>query len=65
VSKGYEQRKASNERYLATQDEMKIRVPKGIKDVWRAAAEQSGMSLQKFIIAAVEEKIAQSENPGE
>ena len=65
MSKGYEQRKASNERYLATQDEMKIRVPKGIKDVWRAAAEQSGMSLQKFIIAAVEEKIAQSENPGE
>lgn len=54
MSKGYEQRKAANERYLATQDEIKIRVPKGTKERWRAAAEEAGLSLQKFIIAAVE-----------
>lgn len=54
MSKGYEQRKAANERYLATQDEIKIRVPKGTKDRWREAAEAAGMSLQKFIIASVE-----------
>ena len=55
MTKGYEQRKEANERYLATQDEIKIRVPKGTKEVWKAAAGTT--SLQKFIIAAVEAAI--------
>jgi predicted HicB family RNase H-like nuclease len=54
MTKGYEQRKEANERYLATQDEFKIRAPKGTKDRWKAAAESEGLSLQKFIISAVE-----------
>ena len=35
-------------------DEIKVRPPKGTKDRWRAAAEAEGISLQKFIITAVE-----------
>lgn len=54
MTKAYEQRKEANERYLATQDEIKIRAPKGTKDRWRAAAGVEGLSLQKFVIAAVE-----------
>ncbi len=55
MTKSYEMRKESNERYLATQDEIKIRVPKGTKDIWKAAAGE--LSLQKFIIASVEAAI--------
>ena len=53
------------EKYIATQDEIKIRVPKGTKDVWKSAAGE--LSLQKFIIAAVENAIAarESKNAGE
>lgn len=55
MTKSYEMRKESNERYLATQDEIKIRVSKGTKDIWKAAAGE--LSLQKFIIASVEAAI--------
>ena len=65
MSKNYEQRKAANERYLATQDEIKVRVPKGTKDRWRAAAEEAGLSLQKFIIAAVEAAVPQATSPAD
>lgn len=58
MTKNYEQRKNANERYLATQDDIKIRVPKGTKDRWKAAAEAAGApSLQRFIIDAVESAI--------
>lgn len=67
MTKSYDQRKEANERYLATQDEMKIRVPKGTKDRWKAYAESAGFSLQKFIIEAVESFIVSkdSERAGE
>jgi len=61
VTKHYEQRKNANERYLATQDEIKVRVPKGTKDLWKAAADEAGLSLQKFIIAAVEATMGRTE----
>ena len=51
----YDYNKKYAEKYLATQDEIKIRVPKGTKEVWKAAAGTT--SLQKFIIAAVEAAI--------
>lgn len=38
-------------------DEIKIRPPKGTKDRWRAAAEAAGVSMQQYIIAAVEATI--------
>ena len=38
-------------------DEIKIRPPQGTKDRWRAAAEVAGVSMQKYIIEAVEAAI--------
>lgn len=56
MSKQYEQRKASNARYLATLDEIRIRVPKGKKDEYKALAESAGKSLNQFIIDKIEGK---------
>ena len=38
-------------------DSIQIRTPKGTKDRWRSAADESGVSLNKFIVEAVEAKI--------
>lgn len=42
-------------------DSIQIRTPKGTKDRWKSAADKSGVSLNKFIVEAVESKIAESE----
>lgn len=39
-------------------DQITIRPKKGTKDRWRAAAEAEGLSLQQFIISAVEAAVA-------
>ena len=61
MSKSYEQRKAANARYLATQDDVRVRVPKGTKARWAAAAEREGLSLQRYVINAVEAAVAATE----
>ncbi len=38
-------------------DSIQIRTPKGTKDRWKDAAASSGMSLNQFIVSAVDEKI--------
>lgn len=38
-------------------DDVRIRVPKGVKARWAEAAEAQGKSLQRFIIDLVEENI--------
>ena len=43
--------------YQAKLDDIRIRPAKGTKDRWRAAADQAGLSLQQFIIQAVEERL--------
>ena len=43
-------------------DEIKIRPPQGTKARWRAAADDAGISLQRFIIDAVDAAIAAHEN---
>ncbi len=55
MSKGYEQRKAANERYLATQDRIVIRVSKedGLKETITAHADSRGESMQAFILRAI------------
>ena len=55
MTKGYEQRKASNERYLATQDRIVIRVPKEgcMKEAIQALADARGESMQAYIIRAI------------
>lgn len=49
----YEVQKASNERYLAKQDNIVTRVPKGERDLWKSYATQKGKSLNAFITELV------------
>lgn len=51
----YEQRKASNERYLATQNRIVIRVPKedGLKETIATHADSRSESMQAFILRAI------------
>ena len=55
MTKGYEQRKKSNQRYLEKLDEIKVRVPKGEKDKIREHAEANGESVNGFIQRAINE----------
>ena len=67
MTKGYEQRKEANERYLAKQDDIKIRAPKGTKELWKAVADAAGVSMNQFVRDAVDAAIAaqESKNAGE
>jgi predicted HicB family RNase H-like nuclease len=57
-SKYTEAQKAASIKYLREKtDSIQIRTPKGTKDRWKAAAEEQGISLQQFIIQAVEAAI--------
>lgn len=61
-SKYTEAQKAASIKYLKEKtDDVRIRTPKGTKDRWRAAAEVEGLSLQQFIINAVEAAISNKE----
>jgi predicted HicB family RNase H-like nuclease len=42
-------------------DDIRVRAPKGTKDRWREAADAAGVSLQRFIIDAVEAAVAVTE----
>lgn len=51
-------KREGNKRYLAGQDDIKIRVPKGRRDeLKKIAKEKFDMSLQAFILSAINEKI--------
>lgn len=39
-------------------DDVRVRPPKGTKDRWKAAAAAQGVSLQQYIINAVEAALA-------
>lgn len=54
MTKGYEQRKEANKKYLSTLDEIRIRVPKGKKEEYKAKAEAKGKSLNQYIIDCIE-----------
>lgn len=49
MSKGYEQRKEANKRYLAKQDELKIRIPGGQKQAVEAHAAIRGKSINALV----------------
>ena len=57
MSKGYEQRKEANKRYLDKLDHIPLRLPKGEKDKIRAHAESRGESVNAFIARAIAEAI--------
>ena len=61
MTKGYEERKAANERYLATQERIVIRVPKesGLKDAIQSHADSRGESMQAFIVRAIASQMEQ------
>lgn len=40
-------------KYLEKMDDIKIRVPAGEKQLWKAAAEQRGKSLNRYVIDLV------------
>lgn len=52
-----ESRKRANDKYLSTQDEVKIRMPKGKKDIIKAHADAQGQSVNGFINTAIDEKM--------
>ena len=49
MTKGYEQRKEANKRYLSKQDELKIRIPGGLKQAVEAHASSKGQSVNSLI----------------
>ena len=50
-----EARHRANEKWNAkAYDEIKVRVPKGVKEEWQAAAAEAGQSLNAYITEAVE-----------
>ncbi len=58
MSKGYEQRKEANKRYLSKFDVIKVRVPKGKKDYYaKYVSDNNYSSLNSFIIKCIEDKI--------
>lgn len=55
MTKGYEQRKEANKKYLATLDEIRIRMPKGERDKLKAFVEEYGfVSMNQFVVDAME-----------
>lgn len=55
MTKKYEQRKEANKKYLATLDEIRIRMPKGQKDELKAFVEDCGYtSMNQFVVDAIE-----------
>lgn len=63
MSQHYQQRKKANEKYLAAQDRLTIRVSKesGLKETIQTHAESKGESVQAFIIRAITETIAREQ----
>ncbi|MBQ6318982.1 MAG: hypothetical protein IJI23_04250 [Lachnospiraceae bacterium] len=51
-------RRRANAKYQReTVENMTIRVPKGKKEYYKGAADKSGMSLNQFAVASMDEKI--------
>lgn len=63
MTKHYEQRKEANKRYLSTQDEIKVRMPKGQKEIIKAHADLfDAGSVNHFINRAIEETMERDKN---
>lgn len=61
MTKGYEQRKESNKRYMAKLDELKIRIPKGQKQAVEAHAASKGESVNGLVNALLRADMGLSE----
>lgn len=49
--------KASNKWIKNNYDRINITLPKGQKEIWKAAADQAGLSVNDFIRKCVQEKL--------
>lgn len=63
MTKGYQQRKEANKRYLEKQDELKIRLPGGQKATVQAAAQEVGESVNQYTQGALLARMGLSEWP--
>ena len=64
--KNSEARIKANNRYNdKAYDRINIAIPKGKKDVVKAAAERVGLSLNGFVTMAIDEKMARDNTPPE
>lgn len=53
-----EAQKRASIKYMAEKtDDIRLRVPKGLKEKYQTEAEKRGSSMTQFIISAVDEKI--------
>ena len=52
------QKRASMKYFAEKTDNIQIRLPKGTKERWKAAADVCGISMTKFVKEAVEAAIA-------
>ena len=55
------QKKASIKYMTEKTDDIRLRVPKGLKDKYKAEAEKRGISMTQFIINCVEKEISSKE----
>lgn len=58
-------KREANRRYLASMREIKLRMRESTKDEIFKAAEAAGMSVQAFVLAAVDNEIARREQARE
>lgn len=61
MTKHYEQRKKANEKYLGQLEDIKVRVPKGQREVYKAFAESRGTSLNKLIIDLLDKEMIKND----
>lgn len=58
-------RKAVAKYHAEKIENIQIRVPKGKKDYYKSAAESFGLSMNQFVISAMDEKILRGRSQGE
>ncbi len=57
-----EYQKRASKKYLEKQDELKVRLPKGKKDLVKAHAAEQGESVNGFVVRAIDEAIERDNN---
>lgn len=60
-----EAQKRASVKYMQDKtDDIRLRLPKGTKERWKAAAEKAGVSMTKYVYDVVEMEIDKIKKPG-